>query len=1172
MASFYNTFSSRCPGNAHVTVPSVSVIVCTYNRADSLQVTLESLQSLAYPAFEMIVVAGPSTDHTSGVLALYDGMVKLVPTAERNLSTARNLGIAAAAGQIVAFLDDDAVPDGAWLSDLVPVFDDPEVAATGGPVFDHTGYQLQARFSLADRWGDARIELDSKRLAFLDHPDTWSFPYTIGTNALFRRQQVVALGGFDENYAFYLDETDLCLRLITSGYRVVPQERGLVHHKFLPSVIRNEARVTVDRFNVVLSRAYFAIRHGLPRSDAVAMWTALTQFVKVQRVDLAAHVDAGRASSEALEQFDLDVVRAWELAQDRAGEPALTRPPDWFDAQPAEFLTFQTKQPSGRQLRICIVTHGYPPGAVPGIGRACHTLAVGLASAGHLVHVITASTIGHSTVDFEDGVWVHRITSTDHGPPPIPALPQIRWDRAGSVLDEIRRLDAFTPVDLVHVPNWDAEGLAVIRDGRYRTCLFVHTPVLAVAEHDTRLDPADPAIAALAEAERSSYESADIVMASFSATFEHLRRLYGVQISAWKSVAVPIALPDVPSPVEQVQADVVEILFVGRLEPRKGIDTLLAAVPELCARYPSVRFTLVGDDSIVAPDGLTYREAFEATQPSAVLERVRFTGPLPDEELAAAMARCQIFVAPSRFESFGLVNLEAMRSGKPVVSTLVNGVSSVIRDGEDGILVPPDNPVALGAALARLIDDPGLRFTLGASGRRSFQATFNVERMVDGVVASFQALLHGQPQPSAPRIIDPTPPGNPHPLTQVAAERQARLLEALRCPRCRHPLQLKAEVCTSEGRIKTGTLLCRPCRRTTAAIRTFQVVFREVEEIQERPTEGAARVIGDLGEHRVSPAHGRVSGAGWISYPDCWIGDKVGATLILRAPCTDIRARFIDHEAGGVVKVAVDGAVVDVIDTRDAPGTSVSRIVDLATDLEMASHEVVFTVRDVDPDHRVVIQELVLLGPRQAGLPFAPPAPFVRANPYSDRILDGLRQCAPSQLILECGGGDRRPDRPNHINLEFLPYEGADLRADTHRLPFEDDTFAIVLNQAVLEHVADPVSATQEMIRVCKPGGLILTEVAFMQPLHGVPYHFYNMTQWGVEELFKEACTIQESDWFGDLSFTMDWLLDAAGVTAKLDRADREDWRRRFATLDPLVDHASLRAVASGIWLVAKKR
>ncbi|MBO0728755.1 MAG: glycosyltransferase [Acidimicrobiaceae bacterium] len=729
-----------------MTTPRVSIIICTCDRAESLRLTLESLRHLSYPAIEVVVVEGPSSDHTSAVLADFDGLVKRVRTDERNLSTSRNLGIAAAAGEIVAFIDDDALADGTWLDDLVAIFADPEVAGTGGPVLDYTGRQLQARCNIADRWGNARVELEPKHLEVLDHPDTWQFPYPMGTNALFRRERIVALGGFDENFAFYLDETDLCLRLIDAGYRIVPQPHGLVHHKFLPSGIRNAERVTFNLFNVALSRAYFSMRHGLPKSDEVEMFSAYAEFVKGHREDLQGHVEAGRIPAEASVQFNRDAVAAWKEALERAEQPPRTRPPDWFEAEPTVFLQFPTRRPPGHRLRLCVVTADYPPGPIPGIGRASHTLATGLAAAGHLVHVVAGSRSGHSAVDFEEGVWVHRIASTSHLPSPIAGLPQARWDRASSVLDEVSRLSSLVHVDEVLVPNWDAEGLAIILDRRHRTCLYAYTPVLAVAECDTRLDPADPAIAALAEAERISYELADLVMVSFPETLDQIRRLYGVRIPSSRVAVVPLGLPDAATPGHEVHDGIIEVLFVGRLEARKGIDTLLAAIPDLCARHPAVRFTVIGDDSIVGANGLTYRQAFEAAALPDVIERVQFTGALPDEELLVALARCDIFVAPSRFESFGLMNLEAMRASKPVVSTAVNGIASVVRDGTDGILVPPDDPVALAAALGKLIEDPVARVELGANGRNSFETNFTVERMVERIVASLEALLEGRPQ------------------------------------------------------------------------------------------------------------------------------------------------------------------------------------------------------------------------------------------------------------------------------------------------------------------------------------------------------------------------------------------------------------------------------------------
>ena len=146
----------------------------------------------------------------------------------------------------------------------------------------------------------------------------------------------------------------------------------------------------------------------------------------------------------------------------------------------------------------------------------------------------------------------------------------------------------------------------------------------------------------------------------------------------------------------------------------------------------------------------------------------------------------------------------------------------------------------------------------------------------------------------------------------------------------------------------------------------------------------------------------------------------------------------------------------------------------------------------------------------------------------------GSSRSPPASPCSRSGGGDRRRCRPGHLNLEFLKFELADLYADIHAIPFADDTFAATWSQAVFEHVADPAAAAAELIRVTRPGGLVMTEVAFMQPLHAVPYHFFNMTPWGVRRLF-ECCEVLECDWFGELSGTVEWLARAVGLPAKVD-------------------------------------
>jgi len=92
---------------------------------------------------------------------------------------------------------------------------------------------------------------------------------------------------------------------------------------------------------------------------------------------------------------------------------------------------------------------------------------------------------------------------------------------------------------------------------------------------------------------------------------------------------------------------------------------------------------------------------------------------------------------------------------------------------------------------------------------------------------------------------------------------------------------------------------------------------------------------------------------------------------------------------------------------------------------------------------------------------------------------------------------------PNVVNMEIVPYASTDAVGVGQSLPFPDDTFDAVLSIAVLEHVNDPFLCARELIRVLKPGGRLMCAVPFLQPEHGYPHHYFNMTRMGLAELFK---------------------------------------------------------------------
>src|SRR4051812_41092973 len=118
---------------------SVSIVICTLDRAALLRNTLQSLRHLDYPQFEVIVINGPSTDGTDKVLEELGAGVKVLKDPALGLATSRNIGIAAAAGDLTAFIDDDAVPHPRWLKAVTGWFHDDRVAAVGGYTKDETG-------------------------------------------------------------------------------------------------------------------------------------------------------------------------------------------------------------------------------------------------------------------------------------------------------------------------------------------------------------------------------------------------------------------------------------------------------------------------------------------------------------------------------------------------------------------------------------------------------------------------------------------------------------------------------------------------------------------------------------------------------------------------------------------------------------------------------------------------------------------------------------------------------------------------------------------------------------------------------------------------------------------------------------------------------------------------
>jgi len=314
-----------------LTALRVSVVIVSRDRPEALRRCLIGVGQLRYPDFEIVVVADEAGCEAVAQLALQD-RIKCVPFQERNISAARNAGIAVAAGTVIAFIDDDAVPEPTWLSHLIVPFQASPVAAAGGYVIGRNGisFQWKARDISAD--GRSRpIDLDTEEPTIL-RPRAGHGIKTEGTNMAFRRAVLVRQGGFDTAFRFYMDETDLNLRLAAEGSETAIVPRAQVHHGFAAGPYRRHDRVPTHLGEIGASTAVFLRKHGgqLDRSLRIAEERA------VQKRRLLEHMVAARLLpgdvGRILSSFDAGVAEGERRQLGRGGE---------FSETPPVFLPFR---------------------------------------------------------------------------------------------------------------------------------------------------------------------------------------------------------------------------------------------------------------------------------------------------------------------------------------------------------------------------------------------------------------------------------------------------------------------------------------------------------------------------------------------------------------------------------------------------------------------------------------------------------------------------------------------------------------------------------------------------------------------------------------------------------------------------------------------------------------
>jgi glycosyltransferase involved in cell wall biosynthesis len=405
--------------------------------------------------------------------------------------------------------------------------------------------------------------------------------------------------------------------------------------------------------------------------------------------------------------------------------------------------------PAASRRCYVLLTRTYPPGSIGGIGRYVYHLAGELAKMGHQVHVLTAGN-QHDRVDFESGVWVHRICIKETTLPEGIDVPAHIWNYSNTMYEEACAIASRRTVHCVCAPIWDVEGIAFLIRPRFKLVTSLHTTLATYL--DSHPDKSTDAVfierfakPMLQLEERLLLES-DAILANSDAIVEEIEKDYEIRFDRRRLSVVPHGIEDwtgshEPSSPGTEDRDL-RICFVGRLEPRKGADVFLSIAPHLIETYPNILIDIVGNDQIPCSAGKTYRSAFEDRFPEyASHQRLTFHGEVSEERLRDIYHSANVIVAPSRFESFGLVHLEAMMYGKPVIGCNIGGMREVIENEITGLLVAPGDADALLTSIERLLDDEQLRERLGRNARASYLSKFTSREMANAVIRSLDIMF-----------------------------------------------------------------------------------------------------------------------------------------------------------------------------------------------------------------------------------------------------------------------------------------------------------------------------------------------------------------------------------------------------------------------------------------------
>jgi glycosyltransferase involved in cell wall biosynthesis len=395
-------------------------------------------------------------------------------------------------------------------------------------------------------------------------------------------------------------------------------------------------------------------------------------------------------------------------------------------------------------MRVLMLSHMYPSAVNPTAGIFVHEQVRALRALGHDVRVVSPK--GWAPPGLARWAAYRRVPGVDRVDG-VPVLYPRKLTLPGGALGRrnteamrlairgpLARIRRRWPYDVVHAHMLVPDGWTAAR-----IAPALGAPVVATAHRADVLDlPARSAAwrSLVAEAV-CEIDQIATVSAAIREACERLgaprRPIEVVPNGADARVFAPRAA-DVARARLGLPADERIVTYVGKLVPRKGVDTLVEAMGVLGSR-PG------GAPLLVAAGIGELRGELEARAGAlGVAERVRFVGKVPHDDVAWWMAAGDVFVLPSLSEGLPTVVCEAMAAGRPVVATAVDGTPEVVEEGRTGFLVAPRDPAALADRLSRVLDDPALARAMGARAHERAMADYTWEANARHMAAIYAAV------------------------------------------------------------------------------------------------------------------------------------------------------------------------------------------------------------------------------------------------------------------------------------------------------------------------------------------------------------------------------------------------------------------------------------------------